>query len=168
MGPSLLAHAFTRTSHILRTIDFIMPKTWSKPYQLFLRDSSSAWLEAKGKERHSVVEGVAMKIREDIEKDEDDEIEDLEDVSVRCILKVRNGAITLFRKLRTGLRITRAKKGKAAKLGNKAAENKENYSVKCSLSVSHRRSMVSSRPRRTRSVVKVVVVVAGLAIIPLP
>ena len=111
MGPSLLAHTFTRTSHILRTIDFIMPKTWSKPYQLFLRDSSSAWLEAKGKERHSVVEGVAMKIREDIEKDEDDEIEDLEDVSVRCILKVRNGAITLFRKLRTGLRITRAKKG---------------------------------------------------------
>jgi hypothetical protein len=98
--------------HILSTIDFIMPSSWSQPYHSILRDSASEWLEAKGKGRHSVVESVAVKIKEEIEKEDAHEIEDLEDVSIHYTLK-SFASITLFRKLRTGMRIMWPKKRKA-------------------------------------------------------
>lgn len=79
-------------SLLITTIRLIMPKTWSKPYREILKAGISKWHEADDKVlRFGHVEKVANQILDVILKDGDDEIPDLQDVSVdwtlcRCAL----------------------------------------------------------------------------------
>ena len=59
-----------------------MPKLWSKPFVLILKEHILAWVAGKRAERSEIVQAIASRIREDIVAAGDDEEipQDLEEV----------------------------------------------------------------------------------------
>jgi hypothetical protein len=77
----------SRQLHIIfSSIHITMPSTWSKPYASILKENASLWTEAKTKkQRQSAIKSVADKITDQINKDGDELIDDLQKVSSYCI-----------------------------------------------------------------------------------
>ena len=64
-----------------------MPKSWSKPFVVILKEHIPAWIAGKRAERAEIVQAIASRIREDIVAAGDDEEipEDLEEVCIKLI-----------------------------------------------------------------------------------
>ena len=93
----------SQQSHFtLSSIHFTMPSTWSKPYTSILIENAPLWIEAKTTDNcKAVAEVVAKKIIDQVNKDGNDHIEELEKGSLYCTF-CQFISLTFFRKLKIG------------------------------------------------------------------